>query len=150
MSPKTSGKLNARFVKGSTQNKFDLPEETYNKVRTWRQKSGKPARSPRDVSPSTAGTVPKRSRTNMAGVPMAPPAEQRLPLPLAVGPTYSQAVWGGAKAYEDWFTSQFPHLGAAGQEIQTLTPLGKPRKAPVVGGRGNPLVQTPTAVAGRG
>ena len=59
VSPRTSAKLNARMVKATQQNKFDLPEEVYQKVLKWRQKSGKPnLRSPREQSPSA--TVSKK------------------------------------------------------------------------------------------
>ena len=152
VSPRTSAKLNARMIKNSQHNRFDLPEETYQKVLKWRQKSGKPnLRSPRTQSPGA--TVNKKKRTEIvitAPLSTVPAVGQRQPSPLSGGASYRDAAWGSPSAYKDWFSLNFPGVGKPGPESQTLTTLGRGKsKTPVVGGRGNALVQTATSV-GRG
>ena len=78
-----------------------------------------------------------------------PAAGQRQALPLSGGLSYRDAAWGSPSAYKDWFSVQFPGMGPPGPESQTLTVLGRGKKTPVVGGRGNPLMQ-PTTPVGRG
>ena len=152
VSPRTSAKLNARMVKTTQHNKFDLPEDVYQKVLKWRQKSGKPnLRSPRGQSPSA--TVSKKKRTEItitAPLNTVPAVGQRQPSPLSEGSSCRDAAWGAPSAYKDWFSVNFPSVGKPGPESQTLTTLGRGKgKAPVVGGRGNTLVQTSASV-GRG
>ena len=152
VSPRTSAKLNARMVKNTQHNRFDLPEEVYQKVLKWRQKSGKPnLRSPREQSPGA--TVNKKKRTEIvitAPLNTVPAVGQRQSSPLSGGASYRDAAWGAPSAYKDWFSINFPSVGKPGPESQTLTTLGRGKsKTPVVGGRGNALVQTATSV-GRG
>ena len=147
VSPKTSGKLEARFAKAGGQRKFEFPNATYDALKLWRRDGEK---RPRDPSPAV--TDAKRSRVESAGTPqsrVADPGQRHAsPLGASVG-TFKQA-WGTPTSGADWFKAQFPGLPDPGQESQTMTVLGR-RKVPVLGGRGNPLVQTtPVVGSGRG
>ena len=148
VSPKTSGKLEARFAKVSGQRKFEFPNATYEALRAWRRDGEK---RPREPSPSVSDG--KRSRADAAGSVQTrvTGTSQRQASPItgraSVG-TFQQA-WGTQSPVtgNDWFKKQFPGLPDPGQESQTMSVLGR-RKPLVLGGRGNPLVQPTTPVGG--